>query len=221
MENPIGQSVEQNDFTQTENKAKLWQLLQRNGAFNGIDSNYFNKVREDFEINVIKIQSQYGNIPLMDRNKLFLDVMIDLMKKFKNQPIYTSADIQKSKRDAFDNDLSKKQNEFNHFNAKPTPPDVNFADKEEDSGDVNTMLEQVIRDRESVGFSHPPPTSNKEVEIIKVNSNIPIKSQGDIDQDQNHESLKKNNISLDSDILNEILEKLTRIEKIIVKNSEN
>ena len=99
--------VQENDFTKTENKAKLWQLLQRNGAFNGIDSNYFNKVREEFEINVVKVQNEYSNKSVMERNKLFLDVMIDLMKNYKNQIAYTAADIQESRRAAFENDLTK------------------------------------------------------------------------------------------------------------------
>lgn len=184
MENP---SVEQNDFTKTENKAKLWQVLQRNGAFNGIDSNYFTRVREEFEINIVKVQNEHANKSVMDRNKLFLDIMVGLMKGYKNQEVYTAADIQKSKRDAFENDLSKKQEEFNRFNAKPPPPDVNFADKDEDSGDVNAMLEQVIRDRKSVGFSHPPP-----VEVKKTTE-------------------------VDNTILQEILDKLNSIDEYIRK----
>lgn len=195
--NLSGQNVEQNGFTKTDNKAKLWQLLQRNGAFNDVDSNYFNKVREEFEINVVKIQTQYGNRSVMDRNKLFLDMMIEIMNKFKNQPIYTAADIQKSKRDAFENDLSQKQAEFNKFNAKPKPPEVNFTDKEEDSGDVNAMLEQVIRDREDVGFSHPPPLKTDESSIEKPTTNT------------------------NTNILNEILQKLNRIEELVLKQVNN
>lgn len=192
MENP---DVEQNEFTRTENKGKLWQLLQRNGAFNGIDSNYFNKVREEFEINVVKVQNENSNKSVMDRNKLFLDVMINLMKNYKHQIAYTAADIQQTKREAFNNDLSHKQAEFDKFNAKPKPQDVNFADKEEDSGDVNILLEQVIRDRESVGFSHPEPVINKE----------------------SIQTMATSTISVDSNILQQILDKLTTIEDFISK----
>ena len=185
MENP---DIEQNEFTRTENKGKLWQVLQRNGAFNGIDSNYFNKVREEFEINVVKIQNEHANKSVMNRNKLFLDLMLELMKGYKNNEVYTASDIQKSKRDAFENDLSKKQDEFNKFNTKPPPPDVNFADKDEDSGDVNSMLEQVIRDRESVGFSHHPPP----IEVKKTTQ-------------------------VDNNILTKILDKLNSIDEYIRK----
>ena len=210
MENlNLNVSVEQNDFTKTENKAKLWQLLQRNGAFNGIDSNYFSKVREEFEINIVKTQNEHSNKSVMDRNKFFLDAMVNIMKSYRNQEAHTAADIKKSKRVAFKNELSQKQQEFNQFNAKPAPPDVDFADKEEDSGDVNALLEQVIRDRESVGFSHPPPP--EELNVSNKGSNV--------DKTSSSPLVPKQTIStnVNNDVLQQILDRLNTIEELLRK----
>lgn len=208
------------DFSKTENKAKLWKLLQDNGAFHGIDSNYFKKVREDFEITIVKVENQFRDKPLMAKNKFFLDSMLNIVKQYKHQPIYTAQDLQKTRMDAFDNDLSKKQAEFDRFNAKPKPPQVDFSDKEgENVGDVNALLEKAMRDREAIASQvlPPLPQAKEATPIAQLSqpeqlnrSPNPVKSEGE----------ERKVIDSSNEMLKLILSKLEIIETLL-KGKEN
>ena len=139
------------DFTQTDNKGKLWSVLQNNGAFNGIGNNFFQKVREDFERCIIITEEQHKKKSKMDKNRIFIDSMIQKMIEYKqinySQP-YTANDIRNKKMQAFENELSQKQNEFNEFAKKPNPVDIDFSDKDDvSSGNVDDLLEKAIRER--------------------------------------------------------------------------
>jgi hypothetical protein len=203
----------QSDFVSTLSKGRLWKILQDNGAFNGINNNFFTKVREDFEIG--RIEEEHRDKPVMIKSKLFIDMMIQKMNEYKHvqlpdrvQQPYTAQDIKKSKLDAFDNELSRKQNEFNQFNARPTPPHMDFADKDEDaSGNVNRLLEQAMRDRENLEVPGPinAPPRVKEPEPV---SNI------------NLESLESK-VNKNEETLNKIMEKLASIEELLKKENNN
>ena len=205
------------DFSKTENKAKLWKLLQDNGAFHGIDSNYFKKVREDFEITIVKVENQFRDKPLMAKNKFFLDSMLNIVKQYKHQPIYTAQELQKTRMDAFDNDLSKKQAEFDRFNAKPKPPQVDFSDKDDENvGDVNALLEKAMRDREAIASQvlPPPPQAKEATPIAQLsqssNTSQPVKSEGE----------ERKVMDSSNEMLKQILSKLEIIETLL-KDKEN
>lgn len=211
------------DFLKTENKGKLWSMLQSNGAFNGISNNFFSKVREDFEAAAVRIEEDHTDKPKMQKNKLFLDFMVRRMDEYKRQSYtqpYTADQIKKSRQEAFQNALSQKQNEFQVFNSKPQPPDINLADKEDDSnGNVNDLLEKAIRDRDSLTI--PPPISRSE------NSSIPISQSTSNLDDVGEEVVKEGQVSqvsqieVDPSLLNTILEKLNTIEDLLRNKNKN
>ena len=213
-----------NTFSNTDNKGKLWSMLQNNGAFNGISNDFFSKVRQEFESMVVRIDEQHGEKEKMEKNKLFIDAMIGKMtdyrrESYQNTVPYTASEIKKSRIEAFDNDLSQKQDEFNQFTARPKPNAVDFKDNEdENTTNVNDLLERAIRDRENLDVP-PPPIARKE-ENKKQNSDriggsgsgsdsgtTPIVNVGD----------QENNNTLE--LLQKIMKKLELIEAKIDRPS--
>ena len=222
----------QSGFVSVVSKGRLWKILQDNGAFNGINNNFFTKVREDFEIGVVRIEEEHRDKPIMLKSKLFIDMMIQKMKDYQHvhlpdiqQPPYTAQDIQKSKLYAFDNELSRKQSEFNQFNAKPTPPHMDFADKEEDTvGDVNRLLEKAMRDRENLEVPVPinvPP--NNTTPITMIVEEPPKSVQTKVIPEPSSVNLESLEIKVNKneETLNKIMEKLTSIEELLKKENNN
>lgn len=203
------------EFLKTENKGKLWSMLQQNGAFNGISNNFFSKVREDFEIAAVRIEEEHYTKKKMEKNKIFLDYMVGRMTEYKKQSYtqpYTAADIRKTRQEAFDSALSQKQNEFQQFTAKPKPPDVSFADDDADNnGNVNDLLEKAIRDRENLSI--PGPISRPE-----TGDTSNISEVGNQEMTLPVDSKESETISVKTNVLNDILERLTTIEELIRKN---
>jgi hypothetical protein len=168
----------------------------------------------------VKVENQFRDKPLMVKNKFFLDSMLNIVKQYKHQPIYTAQELQKTRMDAFDNDLSKKQAEFDRFNAKPNPPNVDFSDKEnENVGDVNALLEKAMRDREAIASQvlPPPPQAKEATPIAQLSqtsqtshTSQPVKSEGE----------ERKVMDSSNEMLKQILSKLEIIETLL-KDKEN
>ncbi len=226
----ISVSQSQSDFVSTPSKGRLWKILQDNGAFNGINNNFFTKVREDFEIGVVRIEEEHRDKPIMLKSKLFIDMMIQKMKEYKHvqlpdrvQQPYTAQDIKKSKLEAFDNELSRKQSEFNQFNARPTPPHVDFADKEEDAGgDVNRLLEKAMRDRENLEVPGPinaTPDNTTPITMSVEERPKSIKAEVSPETQSINLDFLANKVNKNEETLNKIMEKLTSIEELLKKEN--
>lgn len=228
------QPSSQSEFVSIPSKGRLWKILQDNGAFNDINNNFFTKVREDFEIGIVRIEEEHRNKSTLEKSKLFIDKMIQKMKEYKyaQSPIsvkepYTAQEIKKSKLDAFDNELSRKQEEFNKFNARPTPPQVDFADKDEDtSGDVNRLLEKAMRERENLEVPTPinstPPINANTNNAIPTTSIVQEKdSKQVLDTDKSLEiEMLVNKLNKNEEILVKIISKLESIEEMLKKENK-
>lgn len=219
------------EFVSTPSKGRLWKILQDNGAFNGINNNFFSKVREEFEIGIVRIEEEHRNKSTLDKSKLFIDNMIQKMKEYKySKPIdtiqqpYTAQDIKKSRQDAFDNELSRKQTEFNQFNARPKPPQVDFADKDEDtSGDVNRLLEQAMRERENLEIPKPIDSSDN---TTPISTTVQEKNTKKAPEKVNNPEKKKelelllSKVNKNEEILLQIVSKLESIEEMLKKENK-
>jgi hypothetical protein len=224
-------TLEESDFVRSENKARLWKLLQNNGAFNGINNSFFSSVRGEFETTIQETEEKNKGKTTMQKCKLFIDAMVEKMKRYKylpspdihttsisgipnasNEPPYTSESIKKSRMDAFDNALSKKQEEFNLLNAKQAPPTVDFSDKETDTeGDVNKLLEKAMRERENFEHHTPKPVSSNTKNTSETSVMEPIKTLSY----ENSKDTSDKNINEERNILAMILKKLETIEMMI------
>ena len=218
------QQSSQSEFVSIPSKGRLWKILQDNGAFNGINNNFFTKVREEFEIGIVRIEEQHRNKSTLEKSKLFIDNMIQKMKEYKyaQRPVsveapYTAQEIKKSKLDAFDNELSRKQAEFNQFNARPTPPQVDFADKEEDtSGDVNRLLEQAMRERENLEVPKPVDVPDKNTTPIRMSVQEKVEEKPTFKEME----MLVNKINKNEEILINIMSKLEGIEEMLKKENK-
>ena len=67
------QPSSQSEFVSIPSKGRLWKILQDNGAFNGINNNFFTKVLEEFEIGIVRIEEEHRNKSTLEKSKLFID----------------------------------------------------------------------------------------------------------------------------------------------------
>ena len=164
------------NFNSTENKGLLWKTLSDNGLFNGIDSNRFAEVQHNFENTIKEILSEtYGNksISGQQQNRLFIERMINNLKQFKSNEIYTAKDIKEKRKTDFDKELEEKQRNFDLMMKKDVPQNIEFSDEarakgqqiEEKLENIDVLLEQQQREREKDLFA-----------IQNNNSNINMKT---------------------------------------------
>ena len=218
------QPSSQSEFVSIPSKGRLWKILQDNGAFNGINNNFFTKVREEFEIGIVRIEEEYRNKSTLEKSKLFIDKMIQKMNEYKYaqspvtvEPPYTAQDIKKSKLEEFDSELNRKQTEFNQFNARPTPPQVDFADKDEDtSGDVNRLLEKAMRERENLEVPKPIDVPDKNTTPIRMSVQEKVEEKPTFKEME----MLVSKINKNEEILINIMSKLEGIEEMLKKENK-
>lgn len=75
----------ESDFVSTENKGRLWKILQNNGAFNGINNTFFSKVREEFETTIMEIENTHREKKMLEKGKIFIDSMVEKLKFYKHR----------------------------------------------------------------------------------------------------------------------------------------
>ena len=149
-------------FDSKDNKGLLWKTLSENGLFNGIDSSRFTEVQHSFEGTIMNVLNKtQGNtqISLQEQNKIFISDMITALKQFKNNEIYTAQDIKNQRKTEFEQDLERKQRDFQEMMKKNIPQDVDLSDKsyaqqyEEKLENIDALLEQQQKEREKDLFS--------------------------------------------------------------------
>ena len=143
-------------FASNENKAILWKLLTDNGLFNGIDTNYFDNVKDEFETMIVHINNKTKNVSssLFDINKLFIDAMVKVLPNYKQVNNYTREELNKVKTNEFNNNLLEKQTEFNSYNITTQPKEITFNDDvDEDPIDIDKLLKEKQKERENINIS--------------------------------------------------------------------
>lgn len=162
-----------------ENKGYLWKILHENGAFNNIDNNNVQEIKDKFEKivedNIIQFNSKNydmtNTIVLLRCNKIITEQMMNILQKYrygllpineKNNNdninnINSSNNINNSNKNpvnnsnhnnSFEERLKEKQKDFDMLLNKPTPPDINFADNNDEKPlDVENNLEDLKKQR--------------------------------------------------------------------------
>jgi hypothetical protein len=111
------------DFLKKENVQLLWEVISEDDVMKDHDSSIKNEIYKLFINNIQgfydsnKIQSK----PLIDTNKTYIRLIIGYIKKNHTVVIKSSS--------RFEDDLTKKQNEFTSAMTKPVPPVPKFSDK--------------------------------------------------------------------------------------------
>ena len=129
-------------------------------VFNGIPDNKVEQVKSLFEQEIARIDGDQGN--LMDKNKTILSTMNTKLNSLRvsavrQQPAtqsnaVTSKDIAQERREAMNNKLQDKQNEFNKMISGEKPKEIDFADEPDDKpigAEMDSLLEAMRAKREN------------------------------------------------------------------------
>lgn len=151
-----------------ENKGYLWKILHENGAFNQIDNMHVQEIKNTFEKivedNIIQFNSKNYDMTkpniLLRCNKIITEQMINILQTYKysllNKNNHNKHNTQNIKNDlvknnsnqSFEDRLKEKQEDFNKLIKQPTPPDINFADNNDDKAiDIENNLEDLKKQR--------------------------------------------------------------------------
>ena len=143
-----------------ENKEMLWELLRDNNAFQGLTNTQYNNVITIF--NTTLNQTSSSDKPLMEQNKEFISSMLQKLNAIKQNTIQdnvknnivdpkvlTHQEIQKQKRNEFENNLEKRQQEFTKYMKIHIPEEIDFSDKnkEEPIQNVDTLIHEKMKER--------------------------------------------------------------------------
>jgi len=187
--------------------------------------NFFNSQSFDFDRTKVLSKSELLNI-----NKMYIAYIVNAIKKkdvipqqkiqqqsvtFINDTIFkpsmegiTAEELQNKKREQFNDELSKKQQEFSQFIQKPILPKLNFnEDKDTPISEMEKLINLTIAQR-ALDFAqfkqiHPPPP--QPTQQMSNTSFVPklITINTDVDDDISSDFLKpiildsNKNISLD------------------------
>jgi len=206
-------------FDSKDNKGLLWKTLSENGLFNGIDSSRFTEVQHSFEGTIMNVLNKtQGNtqISLQEQNKIFISDMITTLKQFKNNEIYTAQDIKNQRKTEFEQDLERKQRDFQEMMKKNIPQDVDLSDKsyaqqyEEKLENIDALLEQQQKEREKDLFSQN--------ENLNENQNQ--------NQNQNQNTMNINSLeqihasNINTEIIVSLFSQLSKKMDLILKDNE-
>jgi len=154
-------------FNTQSNKAILWDLMYQNGTFNALPQDTVEKVKEVFE-NMVK-SNDVGGEDVTAKNKRVLMGMNEHIRTINTARVLeprmpiTSGELSTQRRMEFDQNLSKRREEFDSLGQRPVPKEIDFSDKSDTpiSGSMDKMLEDAIakreRDFKQVANKQPPP----------------------------------------------------------------
>lgn len=154
-----------NTFTNNKNKELLYNLLFKNGFFSNLSDKYLNDVHGEFEKNILLVESNYSNLPLVEKNKRFMQFMVKFINTLKRESVntnttslvdlpppsnnieevYTAQDIKQKNLKTFENNLTKAQDDFNESMKLKTPENVSFNDNNDDDKPIENMEDMLAK----------------------------------------------------------------------------
>ena len=172
------------EFSSRENKSMLWEMLNDNGSFIGL--NDINEVQNAFETSITNIDRVNPNTDILNKNKIFLGNFMKILTTLKttNIPNYeptTNSNVsresqQEERNNIFERRLRARQEEFTNLIDKPTPANIDFTDNNKDiNGNIDSMLEKMNNDRDrDLQFNISPEQQQEAQKWLSNDSNNPI-----------------------------------------------
>lgn len=140
-------------FNSDTNKALLWNLMYEGGVFTNIDNSNLSKVKELFDKKILSLSNTQGSV--LDKNKQAMREMIKELETIRTKPTLnsnrkydtpvTSSDIQNQRREVFNSNLEKRQNEFNDMIKAKTPNKPKFSDSP-DEKPIGHEMDKLVSD---------------------------------------------------------------------------
>ena len=211
-------------FNSNENKAFLWDILNKKGVFNGLRPESIHPTFEKLFSETLARHSNARNVNMMALNKEFLSSFVKTTRQQSNfqerntldntdtlEKIYDTNQIRKDVVDDFNREYANKQNEFQETIRLKRPEEVDFTDKNEeepiDSNRIDELLKQQLEKRnldipkindssqEFQKASNWITNSDDNEEKIKANKSVSFKDNIQIELQSNTSS---NNTSVQS-----------------------
>jgi len=205
-----------NQLTSNSNKGMVWKLLCDNRSFEGIPSDKSNLIKEIFDkkINLLAEQINESTDNLINLNKKVISDMITTVNKYKTvkQPlstsistssqsvpeIYNASALSEQRQQKFQDELNKKQTEFENLTQVKIPEKPDFSDNLDTpiGSEMDSMVAKQIAMREEQlnGVLNRQNTeeakkwlelSNTNVSTLDNDANIKLKIGDDINVDLN------------------------------------
>lgn len=176
-----------NMFTENENKALLWEILQ--DSFNNIDQKDYNNFKKFFEKHIQNLNTEMnsgGINSLIEKNKFFIQNTLSLIKKNEwkykyDKPLYTSDEIKEKNINEFEERFLQRQQEFSNLININKPEELSFEDNNNNfNEDINEQLERMQREREKeISFNESVNNNEndsfKKIKILEEDEDTPKK----------------------------------------------
>ena len=133
-----------NNFISNENKAFIWQILMEANAFNNISNNKFQQIYLSYETIISEI-SKNTMWPLIEKNKLLMSKMLELLTNLKYENQHTRLQNVDIKIDP-----QKGETDYIKLVNHNKPKDISFneqIDKPFNQSELNTKLNEIISAR--------------------------------------------------------------------------
>lgn len=133
-----------NNFISNENKAFIWQILMEANAFNNISNDKFQQIYLSYETIISEI-SKNIMLPLIEKNKLLMSKMLELLTNLKYENQHTRLQNVDIKIDP-----QKGETDYIKLVNHNKPKDISFneqIDKPFNQSELNTKLNEIISAR--------------------------------------------------------------------------
>ena len=132
-------------FESTRNKGLVWGILMDNEFFKKSVADKFENTRELFEDCIKIIENENKNSSVISKNKSLIKLVNN--KLMKKEPVLIK-DIKKEKQELFNNELKKKEIDFQNSMKVFTPETIDFSDKiDEPISNLDEIMEQKLKER--------------------------------------------------------------------------
>ena len=157
------------DNFMTSFKKKMWDLCSQKQIFENLENSEYEKVKSIFETNIenYKTHILQTNGDASITNTLLSNIKREI-ENMKNK-IETREDISNMRRDQFNSDYEKKQNEFTSLLNNKKPENLDFSDDAQDSpleaDNLDALIQEQLKDRQL----HIPTPSTETNAVVSSN----------------------------------------------------
>jgi hypothetical protein len=216
-------------FLAQENKGLIWTLLQDNNTFDGLTNDKFAFVQKKFEDILSHINIEYGNNGLLEKNKIAIEMSIDMINKEKKgidkkiQMIYKAQDLEDERKSKLNEEYNQQKQQLDTMINPTKPKEINFNDNIKDDEDrpIGNDMDRLIAERmasrerelEIPEISEEAKkwlNNDNKINDNKINNNIET-----IKEEQREDRKEPKKVSFNDNNVNNIFDKLKKktIEK--------
>ena len=142
------------NFTSADNKGMIWGLLQESNIFAGIENEKFANIQSIFEDTIQTINITKQNLPLLEKNKLTMETLMQKINDEKSKPkktiqvVYRAEDLQNKRTEDFNIKLKAQQESMNSMMNVSKPKEVTFSDETDgDDKPIGDEMDRLIAER--------------------------------------------------------------------------